>query len=132
VPYNQPEEPLVERLKADATLTALVGTRIWPRWSKQDPDTPLIVFRRDGVEAPRRLDNAGTLKRYTLRLECYAETEALTHSPLKAAWESLDGFRDHTKGVQGVFHEDDDTGEDEASGLKFTARILSVWFQPVA
>lgn len=131
MPYSQPEEPLVERLKADAPLSALVGARIWPRWSKQDPDSPLIIARRDGTEAPRRLDNAGTLKRYTIRLECYAETEEQTHAPLAAAWDSLKTFRDPDKGIQGVFHDDDDSGEDESSGLRFTARILSVWFQPV-
>ena len=130
--YNQPEEPLVEKLKATAAVTALVGQRIWPRWSTQDPSSPLIVFRREGVEAPRRLDNGGVLQRYTLRLECYAETEAQTHAPLAAAWAALKTFRDATKGVMGVFWDDDDTGEDDVSGLKFTSRILSVWFQPVA
>lgn len=130
--YSQPEEPLVERLKADATLDGLVGGRVWPRWSVQDPDDPLIVCRRESAERSKRLDGSSSLGKYTVRLECYAATEAATHAPLAAAWAALDGWRDHAKGVQGVFHEDDDTGEDDASGLKFTARILTVWFFPVA
>lgn len=70
-----PEIAVVARLKA-ATQTA-AGSRVFPQVDTQEAVLPAIIVTRLGADGGARLSGKGRgLKEYTVRVDCYAATQA--------------------------------------------------------
>lgn len=122
---------VVTKLKATAAVTAVVSGRIFPQLNTQEPDSPQIVYTVLGAETPSTLAGANrALKRYTLRLDCFAETEVAAGALGKLVREALtpDGtpWTDSGDGVQGCFHQDTLTDFTE-DGFRFQSETFDLW-----
>lgn len=66
-------DALYSRLSNYAGLTALVGTRIWPIYRKQDSTLPAVVYQRIAV-SPANAYEGSTGLRVFVQVTVYAET----------------------------------------------------------
>lgn len=123
------EQAIVARLKTCNSLEQLTGGRIYPQATSQDPSPPSVVIQRVGAESGATLgDGAGRPRKYILRVDCFGRTEAEVHPVGVEVVNALHQWKDHAKGIQGVFHTDSET-----SILDDTTRVVShtfaVWFR---
>jgi hypothetical protein len=121
------------KLAATAAVTALVGARIYPQLNTQEPTFPQLVYTVLGAEGQSRLNGASQLKRWTVRIDCYAETEIGANALAKVVREALapdsTPWTDSTNGVQGAFWEDGVT-EFTEDGIRVQGETFGVWHQP--
>lgn len=78
---------------ADATVTALAGTRMYPRKLPQGPTLPALVYQR--IDTRREHDMAGPdgLPRPRLQVTAWAANVAAAWDLANAVRERLDGYR---------------------------------------
>lgn len=136
MPTASVEDAICVKLKATGLVQAIVGTRVYPQLTTQEPTFPQVVYSKIGTETGAKLKSGTSdLKAHTIRVDCYAETEAGALTLGKAVRDLLTPeatpWRDLTVGVHGCFHADSaqDYTED---GLRFQSEIFTVWFKPVA
>ncbi len=129
-----PSIAIVAKLKATAAVTNVVGQRIYPQKGTQEPEFPMIVLTTIGGTGNRPLKNANrALKRYTVRIDCYAETELGAQTLGKLVRDAITPdstpWQDDTNGVQGCFHADSVMDETE-DGIRFQSETFDVWHTP--
>ena len=97
------EIDLVAHLKSDVTLTALIGTRIYPLTAPQNVVKPYATYRVIGNKGNQCLQGGVYQKDKRFQIDCWS----LTYSNVKAIEEAvikrLEGF----KGFNSLFTMDD-------------------------
>ena len=126
-------------LLSSASVTALVGQRVWPQWAKQaDVVYPYCIYNIDGV-TPIGTYSSGTnsLRSCTLSVACIAKTYGQAVGVSEAVLSTLDNADGVFGGVsvQGIFLNDDGISDDvltesESETLVVQIRTLSflVWY----
>lgn len=103
-------DDLYTKLAADATLTDLVATRIYPDQAPTRATRPYVVYRRELHETTYHMGGAIGPKVSRFALETYASSRRLAWQAAEAIRALLDGFRG-TLGsattVRGTFFEDE-------------------------
>lgn len=134
MPYATVEEALYARMSANSALNTAVGGRIYPVLNTQEPTFPQVVYTKLGGSGGTRLSGgSNSLKRYVVRVDVFAATEAEADAVGKKVRDAItpDGspWRDVTNGVQGAFHEDT-TADFTEDGLRLQSETFGVWFVP--
>lgn len=126
-----PEIAIKAALAADSGVSAIT-TRIYPQEATQEPQLPCIVYQRQGGTGRARLGGGSALKQYTIRLDCYATTEAGAGALANAVDAALDGYRNLSDGVQSVFAADTDAEVIEGGAIegRLVSRSFTVWHSP--
>lgn len=133
----QIEQAIYARLAADATLSALVGTRIYPDQGQEDADLPFVVYDQAEEERVRTMTGYVSLGRQQMRLEVTAATKSSAKAVVAALKGSLDGYAgpvgSGTLSVAGIFHEGEASGAEppyHANALgEYTAELtLSIFY----
>lgn len=129
------EEAVCAKLKGAPAVNDAVGGRVFPQFNTQEPAFPQIVYAKLAAESPVKLKGNGLLKRYTIRIDCYCETESEAAELGRAVRDAItpDGspWTDPATGVQGGFHEDS-TAEFTEDGIRFHSETFGVWFAPTS
>lgn len=68
------EEGLVAELKADATVSGIIGSRVFPEVVPQGQDGAAIVYRRVSTDRESILSGYRDVIVAVLRLDCWAES----------------------------------------------------------
>jgi uncharacterized protein (DUF2342 family) len=131
-------EAVNAKLRATAAVTAVAGTRITPQLNTQEPDYPQIVYQVIGSDSPATVKaGSGKMKAWTVRVDCYAETEAgavalgkIVRDTLTPA-DPLSPWVDSGAGVIGCFHVDGSTDFTEEA-LRFASETFLIWFRPTS
>lgn len=92
------------RLAADATLTALVSTRIYPDRPEQDVLLGCVVYSRNAQDDTTFavLNGTCTLYQAKFAIACIADDKAPTQAIADAVVSCLNGYK--TTDCQGVFY----------------------------
>jgi hypothetical protein len=124
---------VVAKLKATTAITAAVGGRIYPQLVTQEVVYPFLVVTILGAETSATLAGKNrALKKYTVRIDSYAETELEAGGNAKRVRDALapDGtpWQDAANGVQGCFHTDtvSDFTDDE---FRFQGETFDLWHE---
>lgn len=124
------------KLAATAAVTARVSARITPQLNTQEPAGERIVYQKIGADGQMNLSGNRKLKAHTVRVDCFAETEAaavslglLVRNAL--APESGAAWQDKTEGVHGCFFVDS-AGDFTDDGERFQSETFTVWFKPTS
>jgi len=116
-------------LIADATVSALIGERVEPGHLGQDPELPMVTYRRISGRHPVTQTGATGLNGGRYLLECHAETYTMAHELGKAVRDALHGYKGTVAGVkvQGAFV-DDDTDVYQSTSEAWTVQVdLTIW-----
>lgn len=135
---NTPSEAIIGRLLATSGVTTLVDTRIAPVIPTQDdPEVPApvnyICVTKTSGGGGMRLGRPTLLNQYSMRVDCYAATEAEAEAILAACITALGGWSDKPNKVNGCFPtaDADEQITDDAGGsnYKVSGQTFSLWFQ---
>lgn len=121
------EAAIIARLKSTSGVNTPTAGRIYSTLDTADVDVPQVVATKAGADAGSALDSARSLKRYTITVDVYAETELEAVTIAGAARVSLEAWSGD--GVSGCFHEDS-SGSSTEDGLRVQIDSYGVWFQP--
>lgn len=87
-----PERALRDRLVADATVAALIGTRIYPPGElPQEPRLPALVYQRISMTDGLAQDGTTGPQRPRIQLDAYARTQREVESVQDAIREAVHG-----------------------------------------
>jgi len=130
------EQATVAKLKATAAVNDAVDGRVYTVADTQDAGAPAIVVTKLGAEGGSRLNGGRGLRRWTLQVDCYADTEAAAQALGAAVRDALapgdsPAWRDLAAGVHGTFWEDSTAGITD-DGVRLQSETFGVWFQPTA
>lgn len=130
------ESAIVALLTADVTLSALVGTRVYPLMAPGDADLPLLVYAEASEVPVWSLARRLSLTAWRVRFDAYAESYASAKAVKDALLDVLDGYAATTGGVtiRGVFRDDSNDAHDPPAHADergyFSAGIdLAVWYE---
>ena len=87
------EADLVAHLKADATLTALIGTRIYPLTAPQNVVKPYATYRVIGNKGNQCLQGGVYQKDKRFQIDCWSLTYSNVKAISEAVVNSLVGFK---------------------------------------
>lgn len=125
------EKAIIDRLGANATVSALVSSRVYFTEAPQTPAIPYAVIYR--IDSPRVHSMTGPsgLAAARIQVDCYAKTAKEAREVGAAVRVSLDGFRGLQSGVnvQGVLLLDEMDGYSESSELKRVTQDYRVWYR---
>ncbi len=126
-----PEEALYAHLAADANVSALVGSRIYPLLLPQRCTLPAIAYQRISRMGVHAHTGPSGLARCRIQYTCVGRTYAEVKSVATAVRQALDGLRGDINGLQvsAVFV---DSEQDEfAFATKAVAVRMDVivWYQ---
>ena len=118
---------LMNELRDDATLAALVGARIWQEFAAQNATLPYIVFSRTSTESGLVMEGVDTLRNIRFQVDCYAQTIASLNSVRSRVGQLLDG-KSGTLGAEAIqfCHIE---GEQDLSDLVGDKAIRRISFQ---
>ena len=138
------EEAIVSVLEADATLTALVGTRIYPQEAPQDETLPLVLYATSDPSQAESMAGWVDLYDQAFRFDCYGGDSSGSYASAKAVAQAVrdrlhafargpvtvDGETVYVRGIS------DDGGEDgleppahgEERGVDYCAVQVRVWW----
>lgn len=118
-------------LLADATLTTLIGTRMYPLVLPQDPTVPAITYQIISGHRFHSTDGACGLSTPRIQYDCWAATYLEVESLFEALRKRLDGYQGlaGSSQVQAAFFESErDDYEDEAKLYRRSADFF-VWYE---
>lgn len=125
------------KLAATAGVTAVVSTRIYPQLPTQEFTLPCLVYSVLGSEAQPSLSRgAAALKRYSVKVDCYAATELAAQQLGKLVRDAItpsgSAWTDSANGVQGAFLDDSTTEYADLGGtvVPYSAETFGIWHQP--
>lgn len=133
----QIEEAIYGAMTGEATISALVGTRIYPGQAPQSSAFPVVIYQQASQKKVMSLTGVVNLNSYSLHLDIWGETYASVKAVYHAIREFLNGYRGAlgagTVNVRGVFEEGgDDQAESpihaEEEGLFRAGLDLSIWY----
>ncbi|MCE9553423.1 MAG: DUF3168 domain-containing protein [Planctomycetes bacterium] len=107
------EEAIVAVLAADATLTALVGTRISPAIAGQAGARPNIVYQRISGKEQYSQDGHEDIPEARIQIDCYGNTYAQAKAAGERVIALLSGHRGGS--IDMIFIEDSGDGMDGPS-----------------
>jgi len=87
------EQAIVQLLKADTDVAALVGTKIYPQIAPQNKVYPYIVYHLVTEIPLRHLASASNLSYSRQQLDIFADTYAKAKDLAEKVFQALDGFR---------------------------------------
>ncbi len=92
-------------LLADATLTTLIGTRLYPLTLPQNPTLPAMTYQWVSGERVHTADGALGLSRPRIQFDAWATTYLVAESVFEALRKRLDAFRGAAGAsiIQGAF-----------------------------
>jgi hypothetical protein len=118
-------------LLADATLTTLVGTRMYPLKLPQAPTMPAIIYTWISGARVHSTDGPSGLSNPRVQFDCWAQTYLEAEALLEALRKRLDGFQG-TAGsswIQAVFFETERDGYDDDTELYRRSADFFVWYE---
>lgn len=90
-------EPILSRLKADESVTALIAGRIYPGMAPQKIDLPYITFTIIADEPLNHMAPGQSPDRHaTMQVDCWAASYDIAHQTRSAVNNSLAGHRDQS------------------------------------
>ena len=93
------EAGLATYLKAQAGVSGIVGTRVFPHRKPRGKVSPFIVFQRDDTERVFSLSGHSGLTEATIQLGCWADTYLAAKQLADAVRLVVDGYQ----GAMGTF-----------------------------
>lgn len=130
------EGAIVTLLTTDGTLSALVGSRVYPLMAPGDAALPLLVYQEASEVPVRALARRLALTAWRVRFDAYAESYASAKAVKAALLNVLEGYSGTASGVvvQGVFRDDSNDAHDPPAHADergyFSAGIdLAVWYE---
>lgn len=87
------EKGVYSRLNADATLTTLVGTKVFAGRVDQEVAPPFVMFWRVSGTRPDSLAGHDGMTRALIQVDCFSTTYGQMKSINDAVRLSLDGFK---------------------------------------
>jgi hypothetical protein len=107
----------IKALLYDPSITALVGNRIFPEVTEQDPPSPYIIWKLiDSENLGQHLTGTLALARFDLRIEIYAERYVETIPIANAIRAKLDQHR--AVDIAGIFWKGENQEETESLVLR--------------
>lgn len=95
------EEALFAHLTANAGVTALVSTRVYPVQMPQNPTLPAIVYNRISGERVQHMQGSSGLASPRIQFDCFAKTYAVAKAVAEALRLAIEGFSGTMGGVNG-------------------------------
>jgi len=86
------ENGIVDRLKTDTAVKAIVDARIYSLLAPQNAAKPHITYQRVGTDRDRHLQGPSGLVRGTFQLDCWASTMDAARALADAVRLRLDNF----------------------------------------
>lgn len=96
------EEAIYKHLSTDSTITAIVGTRIYPVLAPQDASYPCLVYQRLGSEPVHAMANDATLREVTMVFASLAKTYSGVKTLQDVLEDSIKDFSGTLGGAGGV------------------------------
>lgn len=125
------EQALIDLLKADASVAAIVGTRIYFTQAPQTPVLPYAVMFR--VDGPRvyGMEGASGLVAARVQIDIYSKTAKQARDVGRTIRQVLSGFRGEQSGVnlQAVLLLDEGDGYEDSPELQRVTHDYRVWYQ---
>jgi hypothetical protein len=87
------EEALREKLLADATVSSLLGSRLYPLQAPQNEPYPFALYARASWRQEMALAGPVNLKHASIRLSVYAASYASLKACVRAVEDDLQGYR---------------------------------------
>lgn len=91
------EEGLVTRIKADDSIAAILGERVYPGLIDERESLPAIAYESQGDEPAMHMGGASGISRATLLLNCWGGSQQSERATAKSLREelrnNLNGFR---------------------------------------
>jgi predicted exporter len=89
---KSPESVLRSAMIADATVSGLVGSRIYPVLAPASAALPFVTWRRTGIEREQTLGNPMGVPRVTIEFAIYGTTYNQARQAADAMRVILDGY----------------------------------------
>lgn len=122
------EQAIVFRLKNWNALAQLVGPRVYPQATTQDPTPPAVVLQRVGAESAAVMSpTPGRPRKYLIRVDSLGRTEADVNPVATEVVNALHNWQDIANGVHGAFHTDSDAAV-LADDTRLVSHTFAVWF----
>jgi hypothetical protein len=129
------ETALYKILADDATVGAICGNRIYPKWIPQGTAFPAVTYNQLAGERLQVTAGPVGMVDSSFEFTCWASSYLVTRQLADAVRQALDGFASvsDTINIQSIQLEDESDVPSEVAGvdvLKRFAKILSfvVWF----
>lgn len=120
-------------LLAQASVTAIVSTRIFVSAAKQGTDPPYIVIDRMRDEKYKGLDGVQTGKQAEIDIECWARTPESAAALAEVVSDFLDDFQGATGGAETVLAshqlDESDNFDNPTSGGEITEFVALLNFE---
>lgn len=108
------EEAIYAKLTTDGTVSALMGTRLYPAQAPQSATFPLAVYDEASARQAYTLAGVLNLNLYSMRIDCFDDSYAGAKALRNAIRDCLGGYRGDlesgTVSVRGIFNESADDG----------------------
>lgn len=124
-------------LLADGSISALVGTRVYPMKMPQGVTSDSIVYQRVSNTGFHHMTGAVGLARPRLQIDCWSQSADRANALANLVKERIDGFRGdldydastppNTLQVRGIFFDTERDLYDEDSELYGVGRDYFVW-----
>lgn len=133
-----PEAAVYKLMTDDATVAALVGTRIYPAIAPQSTVTPYIVYQRIATQHLHTMDGIAGLAETTIQIDCYASTYGAVKALADAVRLALDGYTGTPVGdgtvIGGILLDNtNDNPESPQTGLETILQRVSmdftIWYE---
>lgn len=124
------EQGLFEYLSANAGVSALVDSRIYPSVMKQGVDMPVVVFSRIGSQRSRTFCATDSLVLGTFQLDCYDRgylKAVQLAAAVRSALVDYAGLMGDTTVNQVSLESEFDT-DDPEPGLYRVSQTYSIWY----
>lgn len=92
----KPEQAIVQLLEANGTVSAAVGTRIYPGYAPQNAVYPFAVFGRDSTDPDHHMLGASGLRLVRVGITFYGTQRLALGVVAEAAEAALDTVNDRT------------------------------------
>lgn len=99
-------EDIYTALSGDATLAALVGTRIYPQWRAQDAALPAVTFYQVSENPQNTIGGELALRNHQYQFDVWADSYSEAQSvvtALNAAVLAASTFKAHRLGQQELY-----------------------------
>lgn len=124
------EQAVYDRLRGDTALADLIGDRLWPDESPQDPEFPFVLYQRMSAEKVGTLAADTGLRKAEIAIDVFGQS-AVGQQAIGALIESrLDSWKDEAVGVLGCFVTPGDSQETEFG--RTLSLVATCWFRPAA
>lgn len=133
----QIEQAMYGKLTADAGVSALIGTRIFPGQAPQSETLPLVCYTEAAQKVVMSLTGPVNLNSYAMHFDCWGESYAEVKAVYQALRTCLSGYAGDLESgavrVRGVFEEGGDDGAEspihaEEDGLWRAGLDVSLWY----